>query len=226
MNGRSTRAKRAERVSYWKSGSMLKSFFNISLLFLVGIAIGCSEETPNDRTDEVDSASARTLDSDSSPVTTSPIGGTELPTWNSPVPNLFIDLPDGFAVRADIGHRFDVISLYAKDDPGIDDTALLPLGVMQIIIADSSIGTSVPAQKIGTRKRMIGSRPGLWHSYVETSTADLPYYMHVLELPDFFAELGPEKETRDLYLRLFVAGQDSTLVEQLLGAATTIRLTP
>ena len=160
--------------------------------------------------------------------TTSPVGGTELPTWNTPAPNLFIDVPKGFAVRADTGLNYDVIILYAKNDPGLSDTTLPPIGIMQIIVTDSAIGTALPVQKMGTLKRTVGSYPGLWHSYIDTTMVhnDLSYRMYVLELSDFFAQLGPEKETRDLNLWLYVAGHDSTLVHQLLEATSTIRLTP
>ena len=187
---------------------------------------GCAENKEEMEKKPLDSILS---DSDTSGVierTTLPEGRTELPTWNTAAPNLFVDLPSGLAVQADSGGTHDRILLYPKNDPGLADTTLPALGLMQIVVTDQWLGTTIPAKKLGVRKGMIGSMPGLWYQYLDTTFSDYDYRINVLELMDFFASLGPNDKAKDLKLWIYVAGRDSAFVEQLLGAASSISITP
>ncbi len=206
----------------------------LPLLVLLGVWMGGCAEKQGEKApgDSADTSAADTglsplpPDSGTYSVTTTPEGRTELPTWNTSAPNLFIDLPKGFAVRADSGLDYDVVFVYRRDDPGVEDTTLPAMALMQIVLSERSIGTSVPSRKVGTRKSMIGTYPALWHRYRDTTVTKWEYRQNVLEIPRYFASLDPEKEAGNLNLWLYVAGRDTAAVEQLMRAAGTLGIAP
>ncbi|MGE3800691.1 MAG: hypothetical protein AB7H80_06690 [Candidatus Kapaibacterium sp.] len=196
------------------------------LAVMAFLLVGC-EEKSGDIPEASDTAvSEGTGSSDSSGVTKAPIGKTELPTWNTAAPNLFIDLPKGFAIRTDSGMKVDRIVIYRTGDSALKDLNRPPLGVLQIVLSDSSIGTTIPAKKIRTLNRLIGSYPATWHQYVDMTLGPSVYLMNVLEIPDFFVSLGPDSDAKDLKLWVYVAGTDSATVISLLRAAETLSIIP
>ncbi|MCB0711755.1 MAG: hypothetical protein KDD67_05460 [Ignavibacteriae bacterium] len=204
----------------------LKKSFLILLAICSLLYWGC-EEKGGDSPGASDTAAAEgKVPSDSSGVTKAPIGKTELPTWNTAAPNLFIDLPKGFAIRSDSGMKVDRIVIYRTGDSALKDLNRPPLGVLQIVLSDSSIGTTIPAKKIRTLNRLIGSYPATWHQYVDMTLGPSVYLMNVLEIPDFFVSLGPDSDAKDLKLWIYVAGTDSATVISLLRAAETLSIIP
>ena len=202
---------------------IVKRRVSLLLLFLLILAAGCSEKV-GDEKNESDAGNEMV---DTTALTKLPAGRTELPTWNTPAPNLFITLPQGLAVRTDSGLAADRIVIYRKGDPALADSTLPPLGVLQVVVSRVTRDTTIPAtKKTGTLKRLIGSYPAVWHQYVDTTVQPSGYLMNVVEISDYFSSLGPDNEAAGLHLWIYVAGTDLATVRSLLLAAESISITP
>ncbi len=135
-------------------------------------------------------------------------------------------LPEGFTVRADTMLQHDIIVVADNNDPLLHDSTQTPLGMLRVVVSDSTIRLALPGKQGPTRKAIIGDYLGVWNS----STVALPngttYYSYEMVADDFFARMYPEREIKEFGLHLYIGGKDSVKTEQLLKAVESISIKP
>ena len=196
----------------------------------------CADTKPGDGQEQGSTVTSNAPDSGAttqllpdSRQTETPSGRTQLPTFRTAAPDLWITLPEGFTVRVDTMFSYDIMVVASNDDPLLRDSTQIPLGMLRVTISDSTIRLPLPGKQAPERNVVLGALDnylGLWRS----STVALPdgttYSSYEMAANDFFARIYQDREIKDLRLHLYIGGKDSVKTAQLLKAVESISIKP
>ena len=204
------------------------------LMLFSAFLIGCSDQKPQDSQDSSDSVEQSATNApeplESGKITlektSTPSGRTQLPTFRTPAPDLWMTLPDGFSIRADTMLNYDIMVVSRDDDPLLNDSTQIPMGMLRITISDSTILLDLPGKHLGEQDGNLGNYLGRWRSSTVSLEGGETYYSYEMAADDYFARISPEKDIKSLHLHMYIGGKDSTVTERLRAAAATLSTAP
>lgn len=204
------------------------------LVLLSAFLIGCSDQKPQDSQNHSDSVEPGVSDApellESGKITlektSTPSGRTQLPTYRTPAPDLWMTLPEGFSIRADTMLNYDIMVVSRDDDPLLSDSTQIPMGMLRITISDSTILLDLPGKHVREQDGNLGNYLGRWRSSTFPLEDGGTYYSYEMAADDYFARISPENDIKSLHLHMYIGGKDSTVTERLRAAAATLSTAP
>jgi hypothetical protein len=194
-----------------------------SSLFVSAILVGLVLSSCSESADEAEQANAAI---DTAGTTWTPSGMTVLPTWNTAAPDLKINLPGGFRVRADSNQPQDVIFIVPEQDASRGDAGTIPRGVLRIYVGDSVMSIQAPGQSVGEERTIIGGVPTSWTTYRMDGAGTNPLFSRELLIKNFLSASSRDSALRSLNLHVFIAGNDSTVVDSLARISRSLSWNP
>ncbi len=199
------------------------SAFCTIIALLLAVA-GCGDREPGKEAQAIDTTAR--IDTTALVSAELPAGRFQIPTSHTPVSDFFITLPDGYTIRNLSRLPNDEFFIIRTDDPGMTDSTAVTPGFMRLFIGVSPQTGLRPGQKHTERNVVIAGFPLVWNLWTETVPDGSDYYIREITSADFFSFLSPELAKAPLHLHLYVAGNDSTRVAELMSAAETLSLRP
>jgi hypothetical protein len=155
-----------------------------------------------------------------------PAGRFQIPTAHTPVPDLFITLPDGYTIRNVSRMPDDQFFIFRTDDPSQTDSTAITPGFMRVYVGVNPQTGLGSGQKHTEQNVMVSGFPLVWKLWTEKIPDGSDYYLREISSPDFFASISPELAKAPLNLHLYIAGRDSAQVADLMLAAQTLSSHP
>jgi hypothetical protein len=199
----------------------------LASMLLLLIASGCGE-TKAPEQPKSDSAARARQRKDSLHIVSGnlPAGRFQLPTKHTPAPDLFISLPDGYTIKDASRFPDERFFIVRMDDPSIKDTTQVTPGFLRIYLGVNPQSGIEPGRKPTERAILLGGHPLVWKLWEDHLPDGRIYYGREIATSDFFAALSPELAKAPLNLHLYVAGSDTTRVNELMRAVETLALHP
>lgn len=173
------------------------------------------------------SGRADTLAADTSVVAAElPAGRFQIPTAHTPVPDLFITLPDGYTVRNLSRMPDDQFFIFSSDDPSQTDSTAITPGFLRVYVGVNPQTGTREGQKQAEQNVVVSGIPLVWKLWTEKLPDGSDYYLREISSSDFFASISPELARVPLHLHLYIAGRDSAQVAELMRAAQTLSSHP
>jgi hypothetical protein len=199
----------------------------VALLLLALALFGCDDQSKP--ADGRDSTAADTSSVNQLPEQWRPpmeAGTYELPTLNVPVPNLWIDLPDGYRVKFTGRNPIDQFVFYTPSDRSLVDSSRPSDGMMIINMGAHMMPMKIDSALARSRNVMVLEQPLTWLLWSEALPRGGRSMHGAIQSNDIFGKLSPELADSTLYLQIYVSGADSARVSELMASVETLRFHP
>lgn len=194
------------------------------LVALLAVA-GCGDREAGENLPKADTVRG-SADTSASVSAKLPAGRFQIPTAHTPVPDLFITLPDGYTIRNLSTLPDDQFFIFGNDDPSMTDSTAITPGFLRVYVGVKPQTGLREGQKRTEQNVVISGFPLVWNLWTEKLPDGADYYLREISSPDFFASISPELAKAPLNLHLYIAGRDSARVADLMRAAGTLSSHP
>ncbi|MBC8144352.1 MAG: hypothetical protein H7X80_02135 [bacterium] len=203
----------------------MKAAIAATFIFCLAV-ISCADDVRD--IDAADSSKTRdgVVDTTTRLTQNLPSGRFQLPTQATAAPDLWITLPDGYRVKSasdSVDDRFYVVH---TDDPSLTDSSTTTPGFMLLYVGRTEQRPFEGVKTTDGERVMVIGQPLQWRTASESTPTGGRYYQADIGSADVFGRLSSELARARMHLHIYVAGNDSSRVADLMRSAESISIVP